>query len=83
MSFEYSFIIGRATAHDVSAFAKDSMTTKLESLTLDDFQSQRVGPSSQSMWFIDFFAPVSIFVVYLSYRDSNSCCLMIKVMADS
>ncbi|XP_076088842.1 dnaJ homolog subfamily C member 10-like [Mytilus galloprovincialis] len=53
----FELYYGRATAHDVSAFAKDSMTTKLESLTLDDFQSQRVGPSSQSMWFIDFFAP--------------------------
>ncbi|CAG2228267.1 DNAJC10 [Mytilus edulis] len=64
---------GRATAHDVSAFAKDSMTTKLESLTLDDFQSQRVGPSSQSMWFIDFFAPGQITTDDLV--KSDLCCV--------
>ena len=59
--FNPSFLnlsLGRPTAHDVSAFTKDSINTRLESLTPDDFASHRVGPSSQDMWFIDFFAPV-------------------------
>lgn len=53
----FELYYGRTTAHDVSAFAKDSVNTKLESLTPSDFESHRVGPSSPDMWFIDFFAP--------------------------
>jgi hypothetical protein len=53
------FISGRVTVHDVSAFTKDSINTRLESLTPIDFESRRVGPYSTDMWFIDFFAPVN------------------------
>ena len=51
--------IGRVTAHDVAAFARDSSGIKLEALSPRDFDSRRVGPSSRDVWFIDFFAPVS------------------------
>ena len=63
------FLTGRATAHDVSAFARDSAGTKLVSLGPDDFNPSKVGPGSREPWFVDFFAPVSINVcfIYASY----------------
>lgn len=47
------------TAHDVAAFARDSLQSKLVSLTPADFTDHRVGPGSADTWFVDFFAPVS------------------------
>ncbi|XP_048776636.2 dnaJ homolog subfamily C member 10-like [Ostrea edulis] len=53
----YEIYYGRATSHDVSAFARDSAGTKLVSLGPDDFNPNKVGPSSREPWFVDFFAP--------------------------
>ncbi|KAH3752172.1 dnaJ homolog subfamily C member 10-like [Dreissena polymorpha] len=53
----YEIYYGRATAHDVAAFARDASVIRLEALGPGDFESRRVGPSSQQAWFIDFFAP--------------------------
>lgn len=53
----YEIYYGRATAHDVSAFARDSAGTKLVSLGPDDFNPSKVGPDSREPWFVDFFAP--------------------------
>ncbi|KAL4217269.1 DnaJ subfamily C member 10 [Mactra antiquata] len=53
----YEIHYGRATAHDVAAFARDAVVIKLEALGPRDFESHRVGPASSEAWFIDFFAP--------------------------
>lgn len=53
----YEIYYGRVTAHDVAAFARDASVIRLEALGPEDFDSQRVGPSSSALWFIDFFAP--------------------------
>jgi hypothetical protein len=55
----FFFFTGRVTAHDVAAFARDASVIRLEALSPKDFDSQRVGPASSQVWFIDFFAPVS------------------------
>ena len=56
-SFFYCVILGRVSAHDVAAFAKDCSVTPVEVLSPTDFPD-RV-QHSQDMWFVDFFAPVS------------------------
>lgn len=53
----YEIYYGRVTAHDVAAFARDASVIRLEALGPRDFESQRVGPASSEVWFIDFFAP--------------------------
>ncbi|KAK3083050.1 hypothetical protein FSP39_012593 [Pinctada imbricata] len=53
----FEIYYGRTTAHDVSAFAKDSTGVKLTSLGPDDFNHRKVGPNSPEPWFVDFFAP--------------------------
>ncbi|GAB1598037.1 dnaJ homolog subfamily C member 10-like [Argonauta hians] len=52
-SFEIYY--GRATAHDVAAFAKESVKATLEALGPSDFPQRVV--DSQDPWFVDFFAP--------------------------
>ena len=44
-------------AHDVAAFAQDSIITPLTSLGPSDFPNRVV--LSEDVWFVDFFAPVS------------------------
>ena len=61
--FNAYLIAGRVTAHDVAAFARDSVGIRLEALGPRDFESSRVGPSSHDAWFIDFFAPVSTMTI--------------------
>ncbi|KAK7113286.1 dnaJ homolog subfamily C member 10-like [Littorina saxatilis] len=46
---------GRATAHDIAAFAQDSVITPLTSLDPSDFPDRVV--LSREPWFVDFFAP--------------------------
>lgn len=46
---------GRMTAHDVAAFAQDSMVTPLTSLYPTDFPDRVI--FSRDPWFVDFFAP--------------------------
>lgn len=46
---------GRMTAHDVAAFAQDSVVTPLTSLDPSDFPNRVV--LSRDPWFVDFFAP--------------------------
>ncbi|XP_029641498.1 dnaJ homolog subfamily C member 10 [Octopus sinensis] len=46
---------GRTTAHDVAAFAKESVKASLEALGPNDFPHRVV--DSQDPWFVDFFAP--------------------------
>ncbi|XP_076450182.1 dnaJ homolog subfamily C member 10-like [Babylonia areolata] len=46
---------GRMTAHDVAAFAQDSVVTPLTSLDPSDFPDRVV--LSRDPWFVDFFAP--------------------------
>lgn len=49
-------LAGRLTAHDVAAFAKDSVTAPLRALGPKDFPDRVV--DSKDPWFVDFFAPV-------------------------
>jgi hypothetical protein len=67
----YLLYAGRATSHDVSAFARDSAGTKLVSLGPDDFNPNKVGPSSREPWFVDFFAPVSTYLVFSLIKILN------------
>jgi hypothetical protein len=45
------------TAHDIAAFAQDSVLTPLTTLYPSDFPDRVV--NSRDPWFVDFFAPVS------------------------
>lgn len=51
----HEFYYGRLTAHDVAAFAKDSVTAPLRALGPKDFPDRVV--DSKDPWFVDFFAP--------------------------
>lgn len=51
----HEFYYGRLTAHDVAAFAKDSITAPLMALGPKDFPDRVV--DSKDPWFVDFFAP--------------------------
>lgn len=68
-------LIGRHTAHDLAAFAKESTQTPARVLGPKDFPH----PVTQSgkPWFVDFFAPVSIFVCH--QKCSVCQCVLLKV----
>jgi len=52
-------IIGRQTAHDIAAFAKESSQNAVRVLSPTDFPGVA---NSQQPWFIDFYAPVSLMI---------------------
>ena len=56
----FCLFLGRQTAHDIAAFAKESSQTPARVLGPKDFPH----PVSQSgkPWFVDFFAPVRTFI---------------------
>lgn len=58
--------LGRVGAHDVAAFARDCSTTGVEVLGPADFP-QRV-QHSQHLWFVDFFAPVSQYILWDNFN---------------
>ncbi|XP_067933321.1 dnaJ homolog subfamily C member 10-like [Watersipora subatra] len=51
----YEIHHGRASAHDVAAFAKDCSHTSVRVLTPDDFPEPV--QLREQLWFVDFFAP--------------------------
>ena len=51
-------LVGRVSAHDVAAFARECSHTPVKVLTPADFP--HTVQLSQQLWFVDFFAPVSV-----------------------
>ena len=54
--------VGRYTAHDIAVFAKESATSKVQTLGPEDFPNHVIKPNHP--FFVDFFAPVSNFTFF-------------------
>ena len=65
------WLTGRMTAHDIAAFAQDSVITPLTSLDPSDFPDRVV--LSRDPWFVDFFAPVGSRLLWSWKFDSFVC----------
>ncbi|XP_076340321.1 dnaJ homolog subfamily C member 10-like [Tachypleus tridentatus] len=52
-SYEYHH--GRATAHDIAGFARESLSSRVHTLGPSDFPDRVI--QSKDIWFVDFYAP--------------------------
>jgi hypothetical protein len=53
---------GRILAHDIVTFAKESLSSQLQTLDPNQFEDKVINSVSNAdkPWFVDFFAPVSL-----------------------
>jgi len=64
----YWRVVGRQTAHDIAAFAKESSQNAVRVLGPTDFPGVA---SSQQPWFIDFYAPVRTLILHSTMTATN------------
>lgn len=76
--YRTSYPTGRLTAHDIAAFAKDSVVTPIEALGPRDFPDRVV--TSDEHWFVDFFAPVG-FCFSISYLLFSEWNLLVSIFS--
>jgi len=61
------WVAGRDSAHDVAAFARDSISTNVQALEPSNFPDRVLYKTR--VWFVDFFAPVSTLIALIIRLD--------------